>query len=303
MRRIKTVSTFSKSNPDERLFALMLVVIVVITIDSQIGYVADFIPEQLSSNVGVFMFVVIAAIFVITQYLILDYVKKSNKEAKERVHHISKLHTGVSVAQYLLASVVAIVILQILLTQQYNTITLYVVYAISFGLWILILALLAKAFLSWYKLSGKNVMVLIFTLSMIVYVVNGIAGLAENFGTLGQQKKTITSVDVAHFPEFSIESVVSQVGIINNISSIAAYILTWIGTVKMLYPYIKKLGKTKFWTIMGVTMIYYLIEYPLFVLGYFTPSENADAMTNILVFSLAGLLTGIIFGASFLVGS
>ena len=143
-------------------------------------------------------------------------------------------------------------------------------------------------------------MVLIFTLSMIVYVVNGIAGLAENFGTLGQQKKTITSVDVAHFPEFSIESVVSQVGIINNISSITAYILTWIGTVKMLYPYIKKLGKTKFWTIMGVTMIYYLIEYPLFVLGYFTPSENADAMTNILVFSLAGHLTGIIFGAAFL---
>ena len=85
---------------------------------------------------------------------------------------------------------------------------------------------MAKAFLSWYKLSGKNVMVLIFTLSMIVYVVNGIAGLAENFGTLGQQKKTITSVDVAHFREFSIESVVSQVGIINNISSIAAYILT-----------------------------------------------------------------------------
>jgi hypothetical protein len=51
---------------------------------------------------------------------------------------------------------------------------------------------------------------------------------------------------------------------------------------------------------MGVTMIYYLIEYPLFVLGYFTPSENADAMTNILIFSLAGLLTGIIFGAAFL---
>ena len=135
MERIKTVSIFSRSNPDERLFALMLVAIVVITIDSQIGYVADFIPEQLSSNVGVFMFVVIAAIFVITQYLILDYVKKSNKETKERVHHISKLHTGVSVAQYLLASVVAIVILQILLTQQYNTITLYIVYAISFGLW------------------------------------------------------------------------------------------------------------------------------------------------------------------------
>jgi hypothetical protein len=31
----------------------MLVVIVTLMIDSEIGYIADFIPEQLSSRVGV----------------------------------------------------------------------------------------------------------------------------------------------------------------------------------------------------------------------------------------------------------
>ena len=51
---------------------------------------------------------------------------------------------------------------------------------------------------------------------------------------------------------------------------------------------------------MGIAMVYYLIDFPLFVLGYFTPSENVDAMTNILIFSMAGLLSGIIFGAAFL---
>ena len=70
--------------------------------------------------------------------------------------------------------------------------------------------------------------------------------------------------------------------------------------VKMLQPYIKKLGRIKFWSIMGVAMVYYLIEFPLFVLGYFTPSENVDAMTNVLIFSFAGILSGIIFGAAFL---
>ena len=135
---------------------------------------------------------------------------------------------------------------------------------------------------------------------MIVYVVNGVAGLIEYFEILGQQKKIISSTDVAYFPEFSIESIVSQIGVVNTIASTAAYILTWIGTVKMLYPYIKKLGKTKFWIIMSVAMIYYLIEYPLSVLGYFNPSENVDAMTNILIFSVAALLSGIIFGAAFL---
>jgi hypothetical protein len=47
-------------------------------------------------------------------------------------------------------------------------------------------------------------------------------------------------------------------------------------------------------------MVYYLISFPLFVLGYYTPSEDVDAMTNILIFSLGGIFTGIIFGAAFL---
>lgn len=51
---------------------------------------------------------------------------------------------------------------------------------------------------------------------------------------------------------------------------------------------------------MCVAIVYYLIEFPLFTLGYFTPSENTDAMTNILIFSMAALLSGILFGAAFL---
>jgi len=298
LKPIKAATIFSKVSPDMQLFVLMLVVVITITTDSQIGYVADFIPEQLSSSNGIFVFILIAVIFVVTQYLVLDYVKQLNKETRQRVPHLSKLHTGVSVAQYLLASVIAIVILQILFMQQYNIISVYIVYAIGYGLWIVTLALLARAFFSWYRLS-KNGMVLIFTLSMIAYVINGITGLAEYSDMLGQQKRVITSTDVAYFPEFSVESLKSQLAVINTLVSSVAYILTWIGTVKMLFPYIRKLGKIKFWIIMGVAMIYYLSVFPLFVLGYFTPSENADAMIIIIIFSLAGLLSGIIFGAAF----
>jgi hypothetical protein len=72
------------------------------------------------------------------------------------------------------------------------------------------------------------------------------------------------------------------------------------GTVKLLYPYIRKLGKVKFWAIMVAPMVYYLINFPLFVLGFFTPSENSDAMTNIIIFNFATIFTGIIFGVAFL---
>ena len=71
----------------------------------------------------------------------------------------------------------------------------------------MILALLARAFFSWYRFSNKDVIVLLLALSMIAYVINGVAGLANFSGMLTQQKPIVTSVDIAYFPEFSIESV------------------------------------------------------------------------------------------------
>ena len=300
MRQIKPATKYLRFDSDKKLFTLMLIVIVAITIDFLIGNIADFIPEQLSSWSGVSVFVVVTVIFAVTQYLILNYVKQLNKETKDRISHLQLLQTGASIGQYILLAVIALIIIQIIFIDEYSIVSLYVTYAISYGLWIVILALLAKAFFSWYRFSNKDVMVLIFSLSMIAYVINGITGIATYFVMLTQQKTVISSTDIAYFPEFNIESILDQINTIFEIVSAVAYILTWIGTVKMLYPYIIKLGKIKFWIIIGAAMIYYLITFPLFILGYFTPSENVDAMTNILIFSMAGLLSGIIFGAAFL---
>ena len=156
------------------------------------------------------------------------------------------------------------------------------------------LGLLAKAFFSWYR-SRKNFMVLIFGLSMVAYVINGVFGIYTQVDELAKRNSLITSGDVAIFPEFpsSINDVYQIVGSI-------AYVLTWIATVMLLRPYIEKFGKLKFWSIMGATMAYYLIQFPLFSLGYYTPSENSNAMTNILIFSLSAIFTGIIFGVAFL---
>ena len=284
----------------ENLLILMGVVIITILVDSEIGVIADFIPEQLSSSVGLATFIGIAIIFAVTQRFILSYIKQSNNEARPKAFNLDLAFWIVSIGQYILVVILAFVILQIIIAQQYSTVSLYASHVISYGFWIVILGLLARAFFSWYRLSSKNIMVLILALSMIAYVINGIAGLAYHFDILTQQKPVVTSNDMAYFPEFSIGTLGSQIDIIYQVAGGAAYVFTWIGTVKLLYPYIKKLGGVKFWTIMGGAMIYYLISFPLFVLGYFTPSANVDAMTNILIFSLGGIFTGIIFGAAFL---
>lgn len=276
------------------LLVVMIIVAIVLTVESQIGTVADFIPEQLASFQGVASFIGMWAVLTVMQYYILAYVKINNNQSSFRTNAVHTIHRTVTIAQFLLTGIIALVILQILIAKEYNTIMLYVTLSVSYGLWIVTLGLLAKSFFSWYKLR-KNLMVLIFALSMVAYVINGVFGLYNEIDGLAKRSSIIKSSDVAIFPESP-----STINIVYQTASSAGYVLTWIATVILLRPYIEKLGKLKFWSIMVVTMGYYLITFPLFTLGFFTPSENSDAMTNILIFSLSAIFTGILFGVAFL---
>jgi len=272
----------------------MTIVAVTLTVESQVSTVADFIPEQLASNTGIVAFIGIWAVCSVMQYYILAFIKHNNKKSSPRTKFVHSIHSIVTIVQFLLTGVIALVILQILIAHEYNTITLYIALSLSYGLWIVSLGLLAKALFSWYT-SRKNFMVLLFALSMVAYVINGVFGLYSEVDGLAKRSSIIRSTDVAIFPESP-----SSINMVYQIASSAGYVLTWIATVMLLRPYIEKLGKIKFWSIMVVAIGYYLITFPLFTLGYFTPSENSDAMTNILIFSLSAIFTGIIFGVAFL---
>jgi hypothetical protein len=310
MDKTKAENALSSSGfSDRKLLLLMSIIVVTFMIDSQIGYIADFIPDRLATNEGLALFIGIAVVFAVGGILILRYVKTKSKDNHARALHLRATHIGVTIAYYILIANIAFVIAQILITSQYNTITIAVALCISFGLWIVTLALLSRAFLSWLissrrnvTVSKQNVMVLILALSMVAYVVNGVAILADNLAILQQQLEVVTSADVAFFPEFDPESFTSQIATVNQIASGVAYVLTWIGTVMLLRPYIHRIGKIKFYAIMGAAMVYYLIQFPLYDLGYFTPTGESDieVMNNILIFSVASVFSGIIFGAAFL---
>ena len=273
----------------------MIILAVTLTVESQVGTIADFILEELASISDIAGFIVIWVIFMVTQYYILALLKHNYENRRVRTRFIGIVHRIVSVVQFLLAGITAIIILQILLAQEYDTVMLYIVLFISYGLRIITLGFLAKAFFSWYRSSQKNIMVLIFALSMVAYVINGIFGLYTQINDLTRRSPIIKSGDVAIFPESP-----SWIDNVYQMASSFAYVLTWIATVMLLRPYIEKLGKLKFWSVMGATMAYYLVQFPLFALGYFTPSENSSAITNMLLFSLSAVFTGILFGAAFL---
>jgi hypothetical protein len=313
MDKAKADSVLSRSRlGGKKLLLLMSIVVITFLIDSLVGYIADFIPDRLVTNEGLALFIGIAVVFAVASVLILEYVKAISKESRARALYLHITHIGVTVAQYVLIAIIAFVIAQILISAQYNTVSLAVALSISYGLWIITLGLLSRAFFLWIKssrssgnattASKRNVMVLILALSMVAYVVNGVTGLANHLAILQQQLEVVTSADVAFFPEFDPESLESQIDTVYQISGSVAYVLTWIGSVLLLRPYIHRIGKIKFYAIMGSAMVYYLISFPLFVLGYTTPAgeTDTDVMNNILIVGIGSIFSGIIFGVAFL---
>jgi len=267
-------------------------------IDSQIGYIADFIPETLASPGGIALFIAIAAVFAVGGILLLRSIKTETTN--------TRIHFSVNIVQYVLIAIIAVTITQILATAQYSTIEIAATIVISYGLWIAILSLLSVKFVSWIRNTGsnkRNLVVFILMLSMIAYVLNGLMGMADHLSALQeQQKDVVTSEDVAYFTEFDPASLLGQIIVVYDVISSVAYGLSWIGTVLLLRPYIQRIGKIKFYAIMGAVMVYYLITFPLSVLGYFTPTEETEQqlMNSILIFGMASVLTGIIFGVAFL---
>jgi hypothetical protein len=78
----RSLSILSVSNFEgKKLLVIMAIVVVTLTVDSQIGIISDFIPEQLASNVGIAVFIGIWTIFAVTQYYILCHEKQQREQS------------------------------------------------------------------------------------------------------------------------------------------------------------------------------------------------------------------------------
>jgi hypothetical protein len=292
----------------KRLLVVMSIIIVTIIVDSEIGIVADFVPENISSNAGVTGFIAIGVIFAVTQYLVLSHLQRVAGTVRARALHPNLTLKAVTTAQYVLAVLVGVIVFQILTSSQYHIVALYLNLSLSYGIWIVTMSLLGYAFVSWYKSTtaqGQKKgagLVLVFALAVMAYVVNGVSILTEYVAILQQQQAIISSTDIAMFPEFESESLLGQIGVLTQVSASVAYVFTWIGTVLLLRPYIQKFGRIRFWAVLGTALVYYLIQFPAYDLGFFDPASESDVdvMNNILIFSAAALVAGIVFGAAFL---
>ena len=270
-------------------------------VDTLINQNADYLVAQNTSAFGIALFILIAAISIFGQYFILEYVKIKSREIRRKVRRIDIMHNIVTIIQYFLIALFIFVTIEIIVSQQYLTITLPLVTAASYGLNIGLMGIFAHIFFSWYKSNKNSIAVLLYGLSFAVVVITSSVYLAGSLLRFTEKPSYI-------YPDSEVEfasqkgSVIYNLAKIYHYSDIVSFSLKWISTAFLLYHYSKKMGKTKYWILVSIPLIYFLGTF-MDDFDLYKPHSDEEWFYWYLYASLNSTAGGILFGAAFMLGA
>jgi hypothetical protein len=270
--------------------------------DISINKIYLFISSIEFSYIGnILAFIGVSIVFFIGQHFILSYTGRSirNFSGNHRLL-LSRLHKAARIIQYALTTILLLVILQMVFTSHYNTRLLIFSTSISYMFSIVMLGVLARQFISWFR-SNRNTVVMLYTIAIIFIGIDVGTGILLNSILLVNQQvnsQQIVASNSAIIPDNLIP--------LNNvfvISSVFAFILTWTATVSILHHHSKRLGKIKYWVLVSSPLLYFLLQFQPFLLLIFSPYSVAAPITFAIVytviFSASKPVGGLLFAAAF----
>jgi len=276
-------------------------------IDMILSSFFDIFGQALVSRWGLILFIAnTIIIFGIGQYLLQTYVKRAIKDLRTK-KGVKKTYSLVVVVQYIVFGMLGLVILQMLFNSHYSTLLIIVVTIMSYVPACTILFLLAFRFYMWYRLS-KNAITFLFLFGSFFVGMNLAVGvLIHSYYLWTNKPATIAPHLYVIFPTMTSKS--------SGLTSIAylyaffiplnlAYLFAWGGCVVLLHHYSKILGRIKFFVIISIPMVMFLVSiYPTLLsipTGSFTFYDK-DLILFRILFRLAGTGGGVfIFCAALL---
>ncbi|MBV9176151.1 MAG: hypothetical protein JO297_03860 [Nitrososphaeraceae archaeon] len=288
-------------------FVVIFIIICALVIDTSIIKVYYLNVQQPSSSSisNVIVFIIISAIYMVGQYYVLGYVNKKSSEIGDynKKLHIKVLHKALTIVQYGLTAINIFVIVQMYTISRYNVASLIAVCTISYGLSIVLMVILAQRFFSWFR-SNRNHVVLLYGLSSAVIGINAVFSLFYVAYMLFLNQPTFIRPHLGFFTPFFIPTpltVTLNSGYVA--SSIASFIISWAATAVLLRHYSRKLGAIRYWIIVCLPLIYFLLQFQPLFLNLFLPLSQSQPILfstlYTLIFTMSEVVGGILFGIAF----
>jgi hypothetical protein len=276
--------------------------LIVQVVELTISFAPDLFKEFTISSGGIFLFVAISAICIFGQFFILRMVRAKNLKSETKRSSMSIIEKVVTAIQYFLAAVIVAIIVQIIYSSQYNIVLLAINATISYGLATCLTGILAYWLFSWFKI-GRSLVILLYGLAATMIAVNTFDSLIFFDVVLINKPPIISSqsetVTVGNFPADNPMSIVATV---QAVSLNAYFVLTWGGTIMLLYHNLKRIGKIRFWTLVITPLLFFMGFYITF---YQTLNPPAPAQTlasiiiPLMIIIFSGIAAVILFGIAF----
>jgi hypothetical protein len=248
------------------------------------------------------MFTGIAIVYAVSQYLILEFVKKGSVgiRLKEQLH-IKLNHRVVTIAQYFLTMVIFVILLEMILTSAYSITAMTVALGISYTLAIAMLGLLTKRFFSWFK-SNRNLVVLLYGISGAMLAINATFTLAFVGAIMINSQPYVQSfVGASVAPFIAPGSLADLLNYPYIITTLLSFMISWIATISILRHYSPKLRQVRYLIILILPLVYFILPFlPHFqdAIVALPQTESALFMYSF-IFTFSKPIGGILFGIAF----
>lgn len=286
------------------IFALTIILITALTMDTSIVKIVAFTGGLTSDIVDLGGFMALTITFAVIQYIVLRFIKMINEknELNKRLR-LSQMHRWISLSLYILTGILVTIVLQMVITSSYSLILVELAFLVSFILGLAMLGVLSAKLLFWFKFNHSAITLayLLTTSTIFINAAFAVFYITDQLYDIYQTRSTTVQPVMAFVGNYNQPN-----GIYNNgygITYVISFAVTWVATVVVLRNYSRKLGKTRYWILTALPLLYFLSQFGYIFLGMLTDFRLVYPILFGVVYTLFFSGTtpagGILFGIAF----
>jgi hypothetical protein len=283
----------------------ILAISVIIVIDSSVINFYAYTNKELpvSSKVGIFtIFSITFAVFAIVLLKAIESYDLMSSYKRKKAQNLVRFTALAS--QFMVIAFLAVEIVQMVFVKMYNSSLTLLILFTSFVPSVLFILLLVVLLVRWFR-SSKNFMIIAYAISfsiVCIYLVLSIVYVNVQYTSTSEwiKAKSLHSTIV----NSSVSDLSFSFGVTLDALSLLSFVFVWVATVALLRQYRNKIGRTRFWVIITIPLLYFLFPFETYFANFseamLSGSPVIFSVIYILLFSATKQVGGVLFSIVFL---
>ena len=242
----------------------------------------------------------IVVISILIQFLFLYFYHGVSRTVNNK--NLKILFFAISVVQTIISSILVYSTIEIAFSAKYERGIIAWTLLATYGMAFFFLGFLGWKLISSY-ISSKNKIVLLYSVAAIMLAFSVVINLLNLETQVSSRPDTITP---ERNPYGSYGSAIAFTDVLihsRQIFGVASFVVTWLATVFLMKSYARSMGKIKYWTIVSIPLLYFLVQFFPSMFSILDELSLANALSYSFIYnsvvnsvqSAGGILFGLAF--------